>query len=686
MKKKLLSPIELKKFRAEQAEARRLRAEQLEKKNKRLTGPKELLDPKPVVEVVEEPIVEVVKEPIELLQERVEEFASQYNEELSKLEVLLANKLELDDINLQPIQNNIKRLRESISELPEVKYYDEDLEKLTERVDQLQVSGSEIFQQHGESLKEIKKVTHQMLLDLDKLSKVEIPEAFDPTDIQTDIAVTKETFYERVAELKKELSELPEVKYYDEELTELQEKIEGVRNSIPELPEVKSYDDEIGNLNSLLEDVKASIPELPEVRYYEEQIAELQEAIKEVERQIPELPEVKSYDEDIKSLREEIKGVEGQIPEVPELPEIKNYDGNISSLNKNLDKIKEAIVIMKSSLRNVSKTVDNIPERVDWSHEIDYLYEQIEKLKERPVNIKEDADPLLPLDQNFVTFDDLSKHYRTFITRIQQQLASLGGGGEVNLRYLDDIDRASIIDGRVLSYDAATKKFKFISPGAASSLWNETVGGDIYRNSNVGINSADPQVALDVVGDARITGILTIGTETITVDPDLNRITIDAPGGNQIIIDGNDEIIKVGAGTSSITLDANEQTVTVGTGSSAIVLNATQNTINVGIGITINGDTNQIQIGSDTIDGDSGDANFSGIVTAPAFTGEFVSTIDKTLEYQSGTLSTITTSEGTKTFYYDGAGILTSIVGTGVYVSKEFTYDGGGNLISVNVL
>jgi prefoldin subunit 5 len=589
LKKKLLSPIELKKFRAEQVEARRLRAEQLEKKNKKLSAPKELLDPKPVVEVVEEPVVEVVKEPIELLQDRVEEFSTQYNEELAQLEVRLANKLELDDVNLQPIQNNIKRLRESISELPEVKYYDDDLEKLTERVDQLQVSGSEIFQQHGENLKEVKKVIHQMLLDLVKLDKREIPEAFDPTDIQTDIAATKETFYERVAELKKELSELPEVKYYDEELTELQERIEGVRNSIPELPEVKSYDDEIGNLSSLLEDVKASIPELPEVRYYEGQIAELQEAIQEVERQIPELPEVKSYDEDIKSLREEIKGVEGQIPEVPEQ---KNYDGNISSLNKNLDKIKEAIVIMKSSLRNVSKTVDNIPERVDWSHEIEYLYDQIEKLKERPVNIKEDVDPLLPLEQKFVTFEDLSKHYRTFITRIQQQLMSLGGGGEVNLRYLDDIDRASIVDGRVLSYDAATKKFKFISPGAASSLWSETVGGDIYRNSSVGINSADPQVALDVVGDVNVTGVITATSFTGSV---------------------------------------------------------------------------------------------AGDVTG-TLTGEFVSNLDKTLEYQAGTLSTITTSEGTKTFYYDGAGILTSIVGTGVYVSKTFTYDGGGNLISVNVL
>ena len=163
MKKKLLSPLELKKFRAEQLEARRIRSEQLRKESKKLSGPKELLDPKPIIEVVEEP---VVKEPIELLQEKVDEFSNQYNEELEQLEVRLANKLELDDVNLQPIQNNIKRLRESISELPEVKYYDEEVEKLTERVDELQVSGSEIFQQHGESLKEIKKVTHQMLKDL----------------------------------------------------------------------------------------------------------------------------------------------------------------------------------------------------------------------------------------------------------------------------------------------------------------------------------------------------------------------------------------------------------------------------------------------------------------------------------------------------------------------------------------
>jgi hypothetical protein len=598
LKKKLLSPLELKKFRAEQAEARRLRAEQLEKKNKRLSAPKDLLDPKPVVE---EPVVEVVKQPIELLQERVDEFSTQYNEELAQLEVRLASKIELDDVNLQPIHNNIKELREFINELPEVKYYDGDLEKLTERVDQLQVSGSEIFQQHGENLKELKKVTHQMLKDLDILSKLEIPEAFDPTDIQTDIAATKETFYERVAELKKEISELPEVKYYDTELSELQEKIELVRNSIPEVPEVKYYDEDLENLLTLLAEVRGSIPEMPEVRYYEDEIAQLEESIKSVEDRIPTVPEVRYYEDDIEALREEIKNVEGQIPEVPEIPEfpeipeIKYYDEEVEILSDDIDKVRDSIIDIKLAIRAVEKSVTEvegreIPEEFDPTGlqiEIEKAFKEIEKLKEQPVTVKEDVDPLTPLEDKFVTFDELSKHYRTFITRIQQQLASLGGGGEVNLRYLDDIDRSSISDGKVLSYDAATNKFKFISPGAASSLWSEQ-GANIYRNSNVGINSADPQVALDVVGDVNVTGVITA-------------------------------------------------------------------------------------------------TSFTGDVTG-TLTGEFVSNLDKTLEYQSGTLSTITTAQGTKTLFYDGAGILTSIIGTGVYVSKTFSYDGNGNLISVNVL
>jgi hypothetical protein len=45
--------------------------------------------------------------------------------------------------------------------------------------------------------------------------------------------------------------------------------------------------------------------------------------------------------------------------------------------------------------------------------------------------------------------------------RFAQRHSQMGGGGEVNLRYLDDINRSSIADGLYLRYDAPTKKFIF---------------------------------------------------------------------------------------------------------------------------------------------------------------------------------------------------------------------------------
>jgi len=611
LKKKLLSPIELKQFRLQQEEQRKFRAAELERKrleeeknNKKLVSPKELLDPKPVVEEIkEEPvIVEEPKDSIEVLRERLEEVASAikepkyYDEELAQLEVLIANKVELDEFNLEPINLKVQELQEYVSQLPKVKYYDEDLEKLTERVDQLQISGSEIFQQHGENLKEIKKVIHQMLEDLVKLDKREIPEAFDPTDIHNDIVSAKETFYERVAEIKKELSELPEVKYYDDELTQLQERIEAVRDSIPEIPEIKYYDDDLENLLGLIEEVRGNIPELPEVKYYENEISQLEEAIKNVEDRIPTVPEIRYYDDDIESLREQIKGVEGQIPEVPDIPEIKYYDDEIKILSEDIDKVRDSLINIKLAIRAVEKSVEDvegreIPEAFDPTGlqiEIEKAFKEIEKLKEQPVTVKEDADPLLPLDQNFVTFDDLATHYRTFINRIQQQLTSLGGGGETRLEFLDDVDRNSAkTNGYVLQYDSSVGKFigtSYVSGSGGDSYWSETNAG-IYTTGNVAIGTdvvSTGSTALWVQGDARITGILSVGTGTITLDP-------------------------------------TENTIRVGTG---ITLDATNNIVSIGTAITLNSTTGVIEVDGSTIGSPSGDANYTGIVTASAFVGD----------------------------------------------------------------
>ena len=83
-----------------------------------------------------------------------------------------------------------------------------------------------------------------------------------------------------------------------------------------------------------------------------------------------------------------------------------------------------------------------------------------------PANIEAQRwnDPLRPLDQEFVTLKQMNDHYGLFLQRIQQQMSTMGGSGEVNFRYLDDVDRSTMTpsnDNFVLEYDAATKKVQF---------------------------------------------------------------------------------------------------------------------------------------------------------------------------------------------------------------------------------
>jgi hypothetical protein len=60
------------------------------------------------------------------------------------------------------------------------------------------------------------------------------------------------------------------------------------------------------------------------------------------------------------------------------------------------------------------------------------LIEQSLGLLSEPSDEKMGDDPLTPLNQKFATLDDLQKHYNVFLNRIQQQLSTIGGGGENN--------------------------------------------------------------------------------------------------------------------------------------------------------------------------------------------------------------------------------------------------------------
>ena len=164
--------------------------------------------------------------------------------------------------------------------------------------------------------------------------------------------------------------------------------------------------------------------------------------------------------------------------------EILRSDADLKIQNSNISEIKESIrfAIKKLNYDEIEKKNHQLANKIKYLEEVFEKFSEKELLTENiitePPSVN-NSDPLTPLDKNFVTFDQLKQHYNLFINRIQQQLSSLGGGGETRLEFLDDVDRDSVkVDGRVLSYQASTGKFIGVTNSGGG-------GGGIANTSEV---------------------------------------------------------------------------------------------------------------------------------------------------------------------------------------------------------
>jgi len=129
------------------------------------------------------------------------------------------------------------------------------------------------------------------------------------------------------------------------------------------------------------------------------------------------------------------------------------------------NQLKKGTKVEKEHTKDVELATTIASQHID---ELPDYYDQLSKVEKKPIkegllNIlpqEKTPDPLTPLNQNFATLDDLQSHYRLFLNRIQQQLSTLGGGGETRLEFLDDIDRNSAkTDNYFLKYDATLNKW-----------------------------------------------------------------------------------------------------------------------------------------------------------------------------------------------------------------------------------
>jgi len=168
------------------------------------------------------------------------------------------------------------------------------------------------------------------------------------------------------------------------------------------------------------------------------------------------------------------------------------------------------------------KNVENKIEKVSKSYDV--ISEGL--LNEPPTS--SNSDPLTPLNTDFVTLAQLQEHYRLFLNRIQQQLSTIGGGGEVRLKYLDDIvgiaTNASAYDGMFLKYDHTSNKFVFSDVTAGLTSETQTLNNVLALGN---ISSLGMSVGISTFNNVTIGG----ATTSLVVEGDGVFFALDAlPG------------------------------------------------------------------------------------------------------------------------------------------------------------
>ena len=131
-------------------------------------------------------------------------------------------------------------------------------------------------------------------------------------------------------------------------------------------------------------------------------------------------------------------------------------------------------------------------------------------------------DPLTPIDQNFVTVDQLQKHYKLFVERVQYQLASIGGGGAGFIKDLDDVSFDQT-DNQLLIYNAVIQNGLVLQAmllsGSGNITGDLTVSGNAEFGGNISVAGTityDDVTFVDSIGVVTARSGIELGAGSIT--------------------------------------------------------------------------------------------------------------------------------------------------------------------------
>ena len=282
--------------------------------------------------------------------------------------------------------------------------------------------------------------------------------------------------------------------FQTKEVVKIKEEIDQLVN--PELSSISdafdNYKDKVNKfqlLSDVIEDVQKELKDIKVEVYKKEELEEtvikssllLEKKVKQIKESVEKESKnvlnissikYKKLEEDVKKYHEKaLTVIENKFGKIEEGQ--KSYNSKLAGIKSEIfrtEDLKKVTEKVKEDLAGFQKVDADISEKIKYMEEVFVKFNEQAVLNENVITeppSTDNIDPLTPLDKKFVTFDQLSDHYRVFINRIQQQLSTLGGGGAVRIQDMDDIDLSTAqVNGKILEYDSTLKKWKGVTNAA----------------------------------------------------------------------------------------------------------------------------------------------------------------------------------------------------------------------------
>ena len=562
-----------------------------------------------------------------------------HNEIQSSLAQVTKNIDSINEKKVSSVKEEVKGIGSKVENLIEKvlpsykKFFADTQVNVEQRISHVSDTAKEIEEQYQSNINDIKEKFKEFVGQ-------EVPK-YKSLLVETKVKTEKE-----VKEISNEMG--VRISLINKSVEDLQERVDNKeieldKNLLKKTEEIEDLLEDLTSLSStydtLQKDFKQrEINENKKLENYEKRINQVEETLS---NEILELQE--NLDTSTSKYYEEMKNT--VVPTVMNFErklstQLKDLNINFTVNEKHVQDLQKEFENLVEKLRvdDLEERSDNLRNKIDRLEEVlDQFNDEKQQLTEGLLNIPpnvDNSDPLTPLDQTYVTHEKLAEHYRLFINRVQQQLSTIGGGGEVFLARMQDVDVGAGIQTNnwVLAWDTSSELFvpsEGGSAGAAGTWASSSVG--VSTTKNVGIGT-DPNASYKLYVSTGSTtdtvayfdGSISVGGTTYSEDvKNIDSIGIitarsDIRGQSNLSITGITTLsssaatgaVKTGMGNTALIVEGHGRITGVLTvGQSSITIDGSNNKVQVGTGITLDAGSGQIQAPDLKITGTTGTLN-----------------------------------------------------------------------------